>query len=235
MASTEAGAESRVEGCDTAPAPCARTASRRDRQGRPRRLTHSIGATRSTSACRRTTSGRCSSPIDLGQHDPREAGIGRQLDPSSSRFGRRRVTRRPVAWTPVERSGLPGQRSDRLGCWYGSPMRALRTDRRQGGGNRYRCWAGRHTPWPRNLWAIAQAMPVARCLAIVECGPVQPPSAASWRIWSHSSNNSGVNRSRDVKWLRTIPGKSWFPILRHCGPLEAWFDQTWQPGEIQPA
>ena len=39
----------------------------------------------------------------------------------------------------------------------------------------------------------------------------------------------------NVNWLRTIPGKSWFPILRLYGPLEAWFDQTWQPGEIQPA
>ena len=38
----------------------------------------------------------------------------------------------------------------------------------------------------------------------------------------------------DVNWLRTIPGKSWFPILRLYGPLEAWFDQTWRPGEIQP-
>ena len=39
----------------------------------------------------------------------------------------------------------------------------------------------------------------------------------------------------DVNWLRTIPGKSWFPILRLYGPLEPWFDQTWRPGEIQPA
>ena len=38
-----------------------------------------------------------------------------------------------------------------------------------------------------------------------------------------------------VNWLQTIPGKSWFPILRLYGPLESWFDQTWRPGEIQPA
>ena len=35
-------------------------------------------------------------------------------------------------------------------------------------------------------------------------------------------------------WLQTIPGKSWFPILRLYGPLEPWFDQTWRLGEIQP-
>ena len=31
------------------------------------------------------------------------------------------------------------------------------------------------------------------------------------------------------------PGKGWFPILRIYGPLEAWFDKTWRPGEIEPA
>jgi hypothetical protein len=34
-------------------------------------------------------------------------------------------------------------------------------------------------------------------------------------------------------WLQTIPGKSWFAILRLYGPLEAWIDQTWRPGEIK--
>ena len=28
-------------------------------------------------------------------------------------------------------------------------------------------------------------------------------------------------------YLQTLPGKSWFPILRLYGPLEGWFDQTW--------
>ena len=34
-------------------------------------------------------------------------------------------------------------------------------------------------------------------------------------------------------WLQTIPGKSWFIALRMYGPLEAWIDQTWRPGEIE--
>ncbi len=34
-------------------------------------------------------------------------------------------------------------------------------------------------------------------------------------------------------WVQTIPGKGWFMILRLYGPLEAWFDQTWRPGEIE--
>jgi Protein of unknown function (DUF1214) len=35
-------------------------------------------------------------------------------------------------------------------------------------------------------------------------------------------------------WIQTVPDKGWFPILRIYGPLEAWFDKTWKPGEIQP-
>jgi hypothetical protein len=34
-------------------------------------------------------------------------------------------------------------------------------------------------------------------------------------------------------WLETVPGKSWFVILRMYGPLKPWLDQTWRPGEIE--
>jgi hypothetical protein len=38
---------------------------------------------------------------------------------------------------------------------------------------------------------------------------------------------------KDANWLQTIPGKSWFCILRMYGPLKPWLDQTWRPGEIE--
>lgn len=34
-------------------------------------------------------------------------------------------------------------------------------------------------------------------------------------------------------WIQTVPGKGWFIILRLYGPLDAWFDQTWRPGDIE--
>ncbi len=34
-------------------------------------------------------------------------------------------------------------------------------------------------------------------------------------------------------WLQTVPGKSWFTILRMYGPLEPWIDKSWRPGEIE--
>lgn len=40
-------------------------------------------------------------------------------------------------------------------------------------------------------------------------------------------------QGKDGNWLQTIPGKSWFIALRMYGPLEAWIDQSWRPGEIE--
>ena len=41
-------------------------------------------------------------------------------------------------------------------------------------------------------------------------------------------------KGKEKNWLQTIPGKSWFIILRMYGPLQSWIDQTWRPGEIEP-
>jgi hypothetical protein len=38
---------------------------------------------------------------------------------------------------------------------------------------------------------------------------------------------------KEGNWLQTIPGKSWFIILRMYGPLEPWLDKSWRPGEIE--
>ncbi len=37
---------------------------------------------------------------------------------------------------------------------------------------------------------------------------------------------------KENNWVQTVPGKGFFTILRLYGPLEPWFDKTWQPGEI---
>ncbi len=38
---------------------------------------------------------------------------------------------------------------------------------------------------------------------------------------------------QEGNWLATVPGKSWFCILRMYGPLQPWIDKTWRPGEIE--
>ena len=37
----------------------------------------------------------------------------------------------------------------------------------------------------------------------------------------------------ESNWIQTIPGKSWFIILRAYGPLQPWIDKTWRPSEIE--
>jgi hypothetical protein len=40
-------------------------------------------------------------------------------------------------------------------------------------------------------------------------------------------------RGYENNWIETLPGKSWFVILRMYGPLEPWIDQTWRPSEVE--
>jgi hypothetical protein len=34
-------------------------------------------------------------------------------------------------------------------------------------------------------------------------------------------------------WIQTDPEKGWFVVLRFYSPLQAFFDKTWQPGEVE--
>ena len=37
---------------------------------------------------------------------------------------------------------------------------------------------------------------------------------------------------KEGNWLATVPGKSWFTILRMYGPLEPWINKSWRPSGI---
>jgi hypothetical protein len=68
------------------------------------------------------------------------------------------------------------------------------------------------------------------------------------RFPSVSSQNSSVKTNADgsvdvyfgprapagqeSNWVQTVPGKSWFTILRLYGPLEPWFRKEWRPDDI---
>lgn len=40
-------------------------------------------------------------------------------------------------------------------------------------------------------------------------------------------------KGKESNWIETVPSKGWFVLLRLYGPLEPWFDKTWQPGEFE--
>jgi hypothetical protein len=55
-------------------------------------------------------------------------------------------------------------------------------------------------------------------------------SDGSWDVYFAPKAPEG----KEGNWLQTVPGKSWFTILRMYGPLEPWINKTWRPGEIEP-
>jgi hypothetical protein len=38
---------------------------------------------------------------------------------------------------------------------------------------------------------------------------------------------------KESNWIQTIPGQSWFTLLRLYGPLQPWFNKSWRPGDIE--
>ena len=40
-------------------------------------------------------------------------------------------------------------------------------------------------------------------------------------------------KGKESNWVKTIPGKKWYTILRLYHPLESWFSKKWRLGEIE--
>ncbi len=58
----------------------------------------------------------------------------------------------------------------------------------------------------------------------------EPNADGSTTVYFAPEQPEGVARGN---WIQTIPGRGWFVLLRFYGPLEPFFDKTWQPGEIE--
>ena len=58
---------------------------------------------------------------------------------------------------------------------------------------------------------------------------IQQNTDGAYDIWFSPQPPAG----KEGNWLATVPGKSWFTILRMYGPLEPWINKTWRPGEIE--
>jgi len=89
-----------------------------------------------------------------------------------------------------------------------------------------------------NFWAVTVYDPQTRSML-----------QSNQRSPSVDSNTEGLKKNRDGSytiyfgpkaprgyennWIETIPGKSWFVVLRMYSPLRPWIDQTWRPSEIE--
>lgn len=61
-------------------------------------------------------------------------------------------------------------------------------------------------------------------------GKVKPNDDGSFDIYFSPKAPTG----KEGNWIQTIPGKSWFIILRMYGPLEPWLNKTWRPSDLEP-
>lgn len=93
-------------------------------------------------------------------------------------------------------------------------------------------------PPAKNFWSIDLYDTQTRSLLQVPSTPYPALSSLSgtldaeadgaYVLWFGPSAPAG----REANWIETVPGKSWFPILRLYGPLEPWLDGSWQLPEI---
>jgi hypothetical protein len=61
--------------------------------------------------------------------------------------------------------------------------------------------------------------------------PAAVPNAnGSTTVYFAPEQPEGVARGN---WIQTVPGRGWFVMLRLYGPLEPFFDKSWQPSEIE--
>ncbi len=40
-------------------------------------------------------------------------------------------------------------------------------------------------------------------------------------------------KGKEANWIQTVPGKAWFTLFRVYGPLEPWFNKTWQLNDFE--
>ncbi len=91
----------------------------------------------------------------------------------------------------------------------------------------------------KDFWSIVVYDPQTRS----ELQTAQPyPSKNSRRDELQANLDGSVDlyfgpsspNGKEANWTQTVPGKGWFTVLRLYGPLDAWFDKIWQPGEVEP-
>jgi len=92
-------------------------------------------------------------------------------------------------------------------------------------------------PPAKNFWSIdlydAQTRSLLQSTAYPALsslsGTIQAEDDGSFVLWFSPESPAG----RESNWIPTIPGKSFFPMLRLYGPLEPWFEGSWRLPEIE--
>lgn len=95
-------------------------------------------------------------------------------------------------------------------------------------------------PPAKNFWAVDIYDTQTRSLLQVESTRWPALASNTDTLFKNSDGSFDLYfgptapEGKESNWVETIPGKSWFPIVRVYGPLEPWFDQTWRLNDIEP-
>jgi hypothetical protein len=105
------------------------------------------------------------------------------------------------------------------------------------GAKSYRLHLPPHIP-AKDFWSVIVYDPQTRSMLQTD---QQFPSLSSQKAGLVINPDTSIDvyfgpqppPGQEANWIQTLPGKGWFVVLRLYGPLEPWFDKTWQPGEIE--
>jgi hypothetical protein len=95
-------------------------------------------------------------------------------------------------------------------------------------------------PPARNFWSVDVYDTQTRSLLQVPSTPYPALASNSGTLQANDDGSHDLYfgpeppAGRESNWVETLPGKSWFAILRLYGPLEPWFERTWTLNEFEP-
>ncbi len=92
----------------------------------------------------------------------------------------------------------------------------------------------------KEFWSVVMYDPQTR--SMLQTGQALP-SVSSQRTPLVKNEDGSVTlyfgpkntapKGKEANWLQSVSGKGFFVLFRIYGPLEPWFDKTWQPGEFE--